>query len=293
MTTTTTTTTLLLIDVQKDFHPGGSLAIPNASEDASRIASFITKHAKSIHRIVVTLDTHPKWHIAHPTFWIAGDDNDDDQRHRHPAPFTVISSEDIRSKKWIPVPNSNPSSSSSSSSSSSHAIVDETIFAKGGPIPENLFVHSSTTQDGHKSSSSSSQAAFNLATYCAEYAHRLESGVGSNRKFSLTIWPEHCLEGTDGHSVVDVVSSALSTWSAITGGKVVEYVKKGMNPYTEMFSAICAEVPVDGETSFNCELVDSVSVILFFHVSENVVFQSRNVVVSSDNNSELGSPLPT
>ena len=33
------TTTLLIIDPQNDFHPGGSLAIPTADEDAERIAA--------------------------------------------------------------------------------------------------------------------------------------------------------------------------------------------------------------------------------------------------------------
>ena len=36
-----TGTTLLLIDAQADFHPGGSLAIPTAGEDAKRITDLI------------------------------------------------------------------------------------------------------------------------------------------------------------------------------------------------------------------------------------------------------------
>jgi nicotinamidase/pyrazinamidase len=248
---TMTMTTLLLIDVQKDFHPGGSLAIPTASEDADRIASFITKHAGSINRIVVTLDTHPKWHIAHPTFWVAGDSDAADgesQQFHHPSPFTVISSEDIRSKKWIP--NANPSSTTSLSQ---HAIVDKNIFAQGGSIPDNLF----STQEQNENQAKS----MDLTAYCAEYAHRLESSTSDNRKFSLTIWPEHCIEGSDGHNLVDTVAAAISTWKDGTeeGKRVVEYVFKGMNPYTEMFSAICAEVPVDDKTSFNYDLVDKVS----------------------------------
>jgi nicotinamidase/pyrazinamidase len=252
---TMTMTTLLLIDVQKDFHPGGSLAIPTASEDADRIASFITKHAGSINRIVVTLDTHPKWHIAHPTFWVAGEsesaaaaDGESSQR-RHPAPFTVISSEDIRSKKWIP----SAPPSSSTTSLSQHAIVDKNILAQGGPIPDNLF----TAQEQNENQARS----MDLTAYCAEYAHRLESSTSDNRKFSLTIWPEHCIEGSDGHNIVDIVAAAISTWEDGTeeGKRTVEFVRKGMNPYTEMFSAICAEVPVDDKTSFNYDLVDKVS----------------------------------
>ena len=90
-----TMTTLLLIDVQKDFHPGGSLAIPTASSDAQRTAQFIRQNASSIHRIVATMDSHQKLHIAHPCFW----KND---KGEHPNPFTVISNEDVVTGKWIP-----------------------------------------------------------------------------------------------------------------------------------------------------------------------------------------------
>ena len=258
--------TLLLVDVQKDFHPGGSLAIPTASDDAARIASFITKHAKSIHRIVVTLDTHPKWHIAHPTFWTRapaaaaaaatestddahGKEEEEDIIGQHPAPFTVISSEDIRLKKWIPTSIPNNNSTTTSTSAAAADCVDKAIFAKGGAIPENLF-----------SSTTSTSSSMDLTTYCAEYAHRLESS--SNRKFSLTIWPEHCILGTVGHDIVDDVALAISAWKeeeVVGTSRTVEYIQKGMNPYTEMYSAICAEVPVDASTSFNYELVDSVS----------------------------------
>lgn len=32
---------LLIIDAQKDFHEGGSLAIPGATEDSIKISNFI------------------------------------------------------------------------------------------------------------------------------------------------------------------------------------------------------------------------------------------------------------
>ena len=88
-------TTLILIDVQKDFHPRGSLAIPTANDDAERIAKFIRTNCQLIDRIILTLDTHPKLHIAHSCFWIKG--NNDPTVH--PTPFTIISSSDIQN--WI------------------------------------------------------------------------------------------------------------------------------------------------------------------------------------------------
>ena len=88
--------TLLLIDVQNDFHPGGSLAIPSANEDAQRIATFISKNSEAMSRIVETMDTHHELHIAHSGFWVDVDGN-------HPDPFTIISSDNIKTGKWKPI----------------------------------------------------------------------------------------------------------------------------------------------------------------------------------------------
>ena len=85
--------TLLIIDPQNDFHPGGTLAIPTADEDAGRIASFIRNNARHIERIVVTLDSHERAHIAHGIFWVNG-------AGEHPPPFTLISSQDVARGKW-------------------------------------------------------------------------------------------------------------------------------------------------------------------------------------------------
>jgi nicotinamidase/pyrazinamidase len=85
--------TLLIIDPQNDFHPGGSLAIPTADDDAERIAAFITKHTRCIDAIVITLDSHQCIHIAHSTFWLSPSDE-------HPAPFTIISLHDIARGAW-------------------------------------------------------------------------------------------------------------------------------------------------------------------------------------------------
>mmetsp|Transcript_17406 Transcript_17406/g.29168 ORF Transcript_17406/g.29168 Transcript_17406/m.29168 type:complete len:173 (+) Transcript_17406:738-1256(+) len=75
-------------------------------------------------------------------------------------------------------------------------------------------------------------------------------------KFVLTIWPEHCLLGTRGHTVVPIISDALNEWSRCRQ-KHVEYVMKGQNPLTEMYSALMAEVPIpdDPTTQLNFNLL--------------------------------------
>lgn len=169
----------------------------------------------------MTMDSHHKLHIAHPCFWT------NSKSGEHPAPFTIISMEDVVSGKWIPRkdikhPVNTP-------------LVDKTIL--GDDAPENLY-----NNDG----------SLDMVQYCIEYTKRLET----KGRFQLCIWPEHCLIGSNGHGVVDVVMKAVQDWSNETGGSV-EWVHKGQNLLTEMYSAVCAEVPVSKETAFNNGLIES------------------------------------
>jgi nicotinamidase-related amidase len=222
-------TTLLLIDCQKDFHPGGSLAVPNADQDAERITQFIHQNATSIHRIVATMDSHHPLHIAHPSFWSDGQGN-------LPEPFTVISMEDVVEGRWIPREDVKPSARES-------LLIEDDIL--GGGIPSELY---STDETGNRQ--------LNMKQWCIEYTRRLEA----KGKFSLMIWPEHCLVGTEGQTVVRSICDAMMEWSRKTGGSV-EWVNKGQNLLTENYSALCAEVPVTKGTSFNYELLESVSIL--------------------------------
>jgi nicotinamidase-related amidase len=64
------------------------------------------------------------------------------------------------------------------------------------------------------------------------------------------------LIGTDGHAMVENIREALNDWSDATGGSI-EFVWKGQNLLTEMYSALEADVPVSKETSFNQALQES------------------------------------
>ena len=91
------------------------------------------------------------------------------------------------------------------------------------------------------------------AAWALEYAKALEAGG----KYKICVWPEHCLVGTPGHAVVPQINAALLEWSA-RQQDVVEYVWKGTNPFTEMYSGLKAEVLVPGDptTGMNLGLVD-------------------------------------
>ena len=239
---TTTTTTLLLIDVQKDFHPGGSLAIPAADADAERIAALIRQNARSIDRIVATLDTHLKLHVAHPGFWWKNNDTttsvasssatttepqQQQQQHRHPDPFTIISADDIRQGVWRPRAD---------------------LQLPVGSWDAGVFYRDTNTNNN----SNIKMDAFDLTQYCIEYATRLEAAG----RFQICIWPEHCILGSTGHGLVDSVRRAVDEWSATTG-RSVEWVLKGQNILTEMYSALRAEVPVTHDTAFHTALQTS------------------------------------
>ena len=87
---------LLCIDVQKDFIEGGALAVPCSIGDVERITRFIYNNMGSISRIMCSLDTHIAHQIFHPCWWAnpAGE---------HPAPYTIITYDDVVSNKWRPV----------------------------------------------------------------------------------------------------------------------------------------------------------------------------------------------
>ncbi len=88
-------TILLVIDPQNDFcNSQGALYVPNAENDISRIISLIDLHGDEIDGILLTADDHLPNDIAHPAFWI-------DDKGKHPAPFTTISSQDIQDKKYM------------------------------------------------------------------------------------------------------------------------------------------------------------------------------------------------
>lgn len=89
---------LLIIDPQNDFHDleGSTLPVPGSLEDAENIAKIIERKGDEITDIIVTMDTHEFYDIAHQDFWV-------DENGNKPEPFTVITSEDIINDKFVPV----------------------------------------------------------------------------------------------------------------------------------------------------------------------------------------------
>jgi nicotinamidase-related amidase len=102
---------LLLIDPQNDFCdlPQGylphdpatgtahapALPVPGAHQDMLRLAQLIDQGRDGISAISITLDSHHRYDIAHPTFWHAAGSAE-------VAPFTQISAADVRAERFMP-----------------------------------------------------------------------------------------------------------------------------------------------------------------------------------------------
>jgi nicotinamidase-related amidase len=171
------TNTLLIIDPQNDFcDPNGALYVHGANDDCLRLTAMIERLGAQLSSIHVTMDTHHVFHIAHPIFWV-------DKKNNHPAPYTIITSDALKSGEW----------------------------------------RASVSMYQH---------------YAEEYVATLEK----TGKYSLCIWPPHCLIGSRGHDIYDVLSASLIAWENAVPGRIVDYTYKGSNVRTEHYSAIRAEV---------------------------------------------------
>lgn len=90
---------ILLIDVQNTFclpdfelFVGGRSGL-GAVEDNQRLCAWLYHNLGSITRIFATFDTHQALQIFHAAFLV-------DDHGKHPAPYTLVSAEDIASGRW-------------------------------------------------------------------------------------------------------------------------------------------------------------------------------------------------
>lgn len=77
-----------------------------------------------------------------------------------------------------------------------------------------------------------------------KYVEALEA----NGEFSHFIWPEHCLIGTPGQALLPVYFEAVRKWMN-KNLKWVNFINKGVNPYTEHFGIFRANVPLNEDPS--------------------------------------------
>jgi nicotinamidase-related amidase len=94
-----TSSWLLLIDAQNTFCiPEFELFVGGRSgrgalDDNARLCEFIYRNLGAITHITATMDTHRAMQVFHAIFFVDGDGN-------HPAPFTDIHADELKSGKW-------------------------------------------------------------------------------------------------------------------------------------------------------------------------------------------------
>jgi len=93
---------LLIIDMQIDFcHPlqplfcGGKTGC-GAAEDVAKLSRYIYQNLDYITEINCTLDSHYRYSIFYPDFWI-------NMSFQNPLPYSTISSKDVLEEEWIPI----------------------------------------------------------------------------------------------------------------------------------------------------------------------------------------------
>jgi nicotinamidase-related amidase len=92
-------TWLMLVDVQNTFCiPGFELYVAGRSgtgavDDNRRLCEFIYRNLGIITQITATMDTHQAMQIFHAIFLV-------DENGEHPAPYTNVTAEDVRTGKW-------------------------------------------------------------------------------------------------------------------------------------------------------------------------------------------------
>jgi nicotinamidase-related amidase len=95
----------------------------------------------------------------------------------------------------------------------------------------------------------------------SERAHAYLQALEDSGRFTHMVWPVHCQIGTWGQCVHAVLQGSLDRWEDETAQSVL-HVPKGENPWTEHYSALRAEIPVetDPATELNHDLLARLSI---------------------------------
>lgn len=95
------------------------------------------------------------------------------------------------------------------------------------------------------------------AGYYKEEAINYINELYKQGEYPHIIWPEHCIVGSKGAAIADELMVAIIDWSH--KGRFFELIQKGLNPITEHFGALRANIPnsKDPSTMLNTSLIES------------------------------------
>ena len=214
---------LIAVDVQNTFCiPGFELFVAGrtgraAVDDNIRLCRFIYRNLDVLTQIYPTMDTHAAMQIFHPLFWI----NDAGE---HPAPYTLISVDDIRSARWR---------------------INPAVAAYLAAHPQTAARLGNVAVDDRW-----------LDRYARHYVERL----AASGKYQLTIWPYHAMLGGIGHALVSAVGEAVF-FHSVARLSQPGFHTKGDHPLTEHYSVLRPEVMEDADgrpiASKNSEFIET------------------------------------
>ena len=207
---------VFIIDPQNDFsdkyegvREQGSLPVTGSTEDYRRIINFI--QSNDIHEVHVSLDTHSLRHIAHPGFWSVHNGRgfvDATNENSLLLQLSINEQGQIIGK-------------------SQHPEIPPRLLA-----PRNYGV----TQEEYNM----------LYEYVHDYIQFFYKDGNSHLQKPM-IWPNHCIEGTEGHKVASELYMFLENWKRngqSTKPRILKYYNKGRNNLVEMYSVFSSDKPI-------------------------------------------------
>jgi nicotinamidase-related amidase len=95
-----------------------------------------------------------------------------------------------------------------------------------------------------------------IPRFCADQVMDYLKNISLNGEFEHTIWPVHCLMGSEGAAIVAKLMRQVINWAK--QGNYYDLVIKGTHPFTEHFGAFRANVPIADapETLLNIPLIN-------------------------------------
>jgi len=209
---------LFIVDPQNDFsdecaHRGnGSLSVAGSTADYIRIIEFL--RTNDIQEVHVSLDTHSERHIAHPGFWDIFD-----------------------GMHWVNATDNN--SKLRKLSIDEHGQIWGTSFVDGSVYQLQPRNHNYKEEEYHI-----------LNKYVKDYISFFYKEDNSHLQPPM-IWPNHCIEGTEGHKVASELHHFLEQWvnhvhgtGPYTKQRILRFHNKGRNNLVEMYSAFSSDKPI-------------------------------------------------
>lgn len=94
-----------------------------------------------------------------------------------------------------------------------------------------------------------------------DWAHHYLKEYRKKRDLNLTLFPEHCVVGTKGHSILSDLDQALQEWIEVSN-RDINYMMRDQNFKTIMFSVFAAEIEDDSDplTKMNHSVLQSLKI---------------------------------